>query len=390
MIFNEQQKQSILTFCSDLVRTGEFSGEEKETAQCVRRKMESLGYDEIHTDRYGSVLGVLKGKHPGPTLLFDGHMDVVPVREEGMWDFNPFGGDLSEGCIRGRGTTDMKGALAAMVCAPAFLEREEIYGKVIVSASVAEELMIGSALDHILSTCRADAVIIGEPTGLKLGHAEKGRATIEMICRGKVAHSSRPDLGDNAVYRMMEAVSRIREIPRRSDPLLGEEVIELVEISSLPSPGNGSIPGSCRALWECRLLPGETKEEFLDRWTSALKGIGRTELRVAGYELATYTKEILKLDDFLKGWTTLEEGFRNLVSAAVSDCGRNPEYYAAPFGCNALISAGAKSIPTVIIGPGDIAMAHKPNEYLRIDELLEAAGIYSVICQKMAEYKVPE
>jgi len=272
-----------------------------------------------------------------------------------------------------------------MVHAPAFHGLTDFKGQIIVSASVAEELLIGAALDHILDRFPVDAVVIGEPTSLKLGHAEKGRASLEMICRGTVAHSSRPDLGDNAVYRMIEAAGRIRNLPRRSHPLLGEEVIELVEISS-PRPGNGSIPGICRAVWECRLLPGESKEGFLERWNAALEGVGRTEIRIADYSLTSYTGKSLHLDDFLPGWMSDEfdrnfTTFTDLVGGSVSECGRAVEYYAAPYGCNALVSAALRHIPTVIIGPGDISLAHKPDENILIDDLLDAARIYGTICE---------
>ncbi len=382
MIMSDELKDEIVAFTVELVRLSGDSGNEGDAAALVHQKMKALGYDEVIIDRYGSVIGILKGSRPGPTLLFDGHTDVVPVREQSRWEHDPYGAEISDSRIWGRGTSDMKGALAAMICVPASLKRSDFKGRIIVCASVAEERLIGTALDHILEHYAADAVVIGEPTGLKLGVAEKGRASIEMVCQGTVAHSSRPDLGDNAVYRMTEAIARIRALPRRSHPLLGEEVIELVEISSLPSPGNGSIPGSCRALWECRLLQGESRESFLARWHRALEGLGRTEIRIAEYALDAYTGETMTMDDFLPGWLgeELDQDFMSLVSASINECGLETEHYAAPYGCNALISAGRRMIPTVILGPGDIALAHKPNENILIDQLIKAARIYGMIC----------
>ncbi len=384
-VLTETQNDEILSFAAELVRCSGESGKERNCAEAVRRKMEDLGYDQVLTDEYGSVLGVLRGSGSGPTLLFDGHTDVVPVREPDKWTHDPYGGEVSEGRLWGRGSTDMKGALAAMVCAPAFMDRRDFSGTILVSASVAEEMLIGTALDHVLQNHPADAVVIGEPTGLKLGNAEKGRASLEMICHGTVAHSSRPDLGDNAIYRMMEAARRIRSLPRRSHPVLGEEVIELVELSSLPAPGNGSIPGRCRALWECRLLPGESEEEFLLRWHQALEGVGRTELRIAEYSIDAYTGHTMKMQDFLPGWTGDEEsrGLLSLAADALRAAGRGVEYYAAPYGCNALVSAARRKIPTVILGPGDISAAHKPDESLLIQELQDAAAVYSTLSRNL-------
>jgi len=379
----DTEKNEIIDFTAELVRLQGDSGHEGEVARAVRRKMEELGYDQVLVDENGSVLGMIEGDKAGPTLLFDGHSDVVPVRDGDDWTHEPYGAEISEGRIWGRGTADMKGALAAMICAPAYLDRRNLSGKIVVSASVAEELLIGTALDHILSRFPADAVVIGEPTGLKLSIAEKGRASVEMICGGTIAHSSRPDLGDNAVYRMMEAVERVRSMSRRADHILGEEVIELVEISSSPSPGNGSIPDSCRSLWECRLLSGESKEEFLKRWEKALEGMDKTEIAIASYEIPAYTGELIKMEDYLPGWTDgeVDGKFRETVAQSIGEQGRKVENYPVPYGCNALVSASKRKIPTVIIGPGDIALAHKPNENILIDELLCAASLYGAIAR---------
>lgn len=381
MKLTNEQKEEIIAFTRELVRLPGESGNESRTACCVKKKMESLGYDEVSVDKGGNVLGTIKAEQPGPVLLFDGHMDVVPIREADKWEHEPYGGEISKGKIWGRGTTDMKGALAAMICAPAYLRRSDFTGTIIVSASVAEEILIGTATSGILDRYKPDAVVIGEPTSLKLGCAEKGRAGIEMIAHGRVAHSSRPDLGDNAVYRMMEAAEKIRALPRRTHPFLGTEVIELVDISSLPSPGNGSIPGECRTFWECRLLHGETKESFLERWHKALEGEDRIELNIDRCSLKSYTGLLMEREDFLPGWVSHEDQvFTALVKESIEACGRKVELYAAPYGCNALASAGVRDIPTVILGPGNIALAHKPNECVEIDELLKSAEIYGTIC----------
>lgn len=390
MTLSEKQKEEIITFTRELIQLPGNSGNESLTAEMVQKKMRSLKYDEVSVDEYGNVLGILKGVKPGPTIIFDGHMDVVPVREPDAWNHEPYGGELSEGKIWGRGTSDMKGALAAMICAPSYIKRSDLSGTILVSASVAEEILIGTAFSTILNRYPIDAVVIGEPTSLQLGTAEKGRAGIEMISHGTVAHSSRPDLGDNAVYRMMEAVEKIRALPRREHQFLGTEVIELVEISSLPSPGNGSIPGECRSFWECRLLHGETIESFTGRWNEALDGMDKVELKIARCDLKSYTGETMSMEDFLPGWITENnQDFTELVKEAMIKCGRDVNLYAAPYGCNALASAGVRNIPTVILGPGNIALAHKPNEYIEIEELLKSAEIYGTICEGML-FNIPE
>jgi putative selenium metabolism hydrolase len=382
MKLSHDQEEEIISFARELIGFPGLSGDEEKTAACVERKMESLGYDEVSKDAYGNVLGVLEWTRPGPTIIFDAHMDVVSIKEPDLWEHAPYAGERSEGKIWGRGSVDMKGPLAAMVCAPAYLNRDDFAGKVIVSTSVAEEYLPSRAFTEILKAHSVDAVVIAEPTQMKLGVAEKGRAGIEMTAIGKVAHSSRPELGENAVYRMMDAIARIRAIPKRKHPFLGNEVIELVEISSHPQPGNGSVPDRCDTFWECRLLQGETKDSFLNRWKEALSGLDKVSLEVATLNLDCYTGAELIMDDFLPGWISEEDQpFRAQVKSAMEANELNVELYAAPFGCNALASASNRGIPTVILGPGDVGLAHRPNEFIEIEELLLAAKVYGTIVE---------
>ena len=119
MEWKREQQEEIIHFTQELVRIPGFSGEERETAAAVAQKMERLGYDQVEQDKWGNIIGTIHGTSPGPTLLFDGHTDVVPIRMPDLWDYDPYGGEIADGKIWGRGTADMKGGLAAMVCAAA-------------------------------------------------------------------------------------------------------------------------------------------------------------------------------------------------------------------------------------------------------------------------------
>lgn len=378
----KDQEQEIILLTQDIVRQPGFSGEEAASAKILAQKMEQLGYDEVKIDAYGDVIGIIHGAKAGPTLLFDGHIDVVPIREPDAWEHEPYGAELKDGIIWGRGTSDMKGPVACMVCAASYVNRTDISGTIIISCSVAEELLIGQALSYILKAYPTDAMLITEPTRLKLGINEKGRAGLEMLTTGKVAHSSCPELGDNAVYRMMEAISRIRGISRRQDPDMGIEVIELVDILSSPYPGNGSIPGNCRTFWECRLLAGETKNGFYKRWMEALKDMDKVQLNYATLSIDCYTGAKLQKIDFLPGWKLEKDTpFRKQVEKAILESNVDLEYYPVPYGSNGDLSGGLMRIPTLVLGPGDINLAHKPNEHIYVKDLLKAVEIYSRVIE---------
>jgi len=387
----KEQQAEIIHFTQELVQSPGSSGDEGRTAALVARQMEKLGYDNIEVDRWGNVIGTIHGAKPGPTIVFDGHTDVVPIRMPDLWEHDPFGGEIFEGKIWGRGSADMKGGLAASLCAAAFVDRAEISGTILVTATVAEELMIGQGLGKALEGREVDAVITCEPTGAnQLAVAGVGRTTVEMTVHGQVAHSSQPHLGDNAIYRAMDASELIRKMPRRRNPLFGTDVIELVEIKSKPSPGNGSVPDYCWLLWECRLFPGETRETFLNRFHSALKdfeGVEKVSLKIGRIAIDCYTGEPLEYEDFLDAWiTSPEEPFRRLVEQALTETGI--EFKPIVFrGCtNVNISAGTMGIPSLIYGPGKLEHAHKPNEHLDIEELLLSANVYTRMIELTGQF----
>ena len=392
MELTRDRQAELIRFTQELVRCPGFSGEEGESAAAVARQMEKLGYDKIDVDRWGNVIGTIRGTQPGPTIVFDGHMDVVPIHMLELWEHDPYGGEISDGKIWGRGTTDMKGGLAASLCAAAFVDRSNIAGTILVTGTIAEELLIGRGLGKILEERKVDAVMTCEPTGLnRLAVAGVGRTTVEMSVRGMVAHSSQPHLGDNAVYRAMDASERIRKSPRRKDSFFGTEVIELVEIKSKPSPGNGSVPDSCWVLWECRLLPGETQESFLNRFHTVLEsidGVEKVMLNIGRTAITCYTGERLDYEDFLSAWVTMpDEPFRKLVEQALTQTGIKADPVVFRGCTNVNISAGTMGIPSLIYGPGNLDLAHKPNEHLDIEELLLSAKAYGRIIELAGQYR---
>ena len=245
---------SVVELCREFVRIPSPSGQEGELAAVVAARMQAMGF-KVETDAFGSVLGLRKGARPGPMLIMDAHLDTVPVTHASAWRHDPFGAEMEQGRLWGRGTADTKGSLAAMLCAAAALD--DFPGTLIVSASVCEEDVTTAALAQVLDHHPADLVLVGEPTSLCLGTAQKGRAGLLLEASGRSAHSSRPELGDNAIYKMMAAITRLRALPLPVDPELGQGVCELIEIGSEPKPSPGMVPHFCTARLALRLLPGK-------------------------------------------------------------------------------------------------------------------------------------
>ena len=348
--------------------------------------MRGCGFSEVRVDGWGNVIGLRRGGQPGPTLLFDGHMDVVDPGPE-PWAHDPYGGEVAQGRLWGRGAADTKGALAAMICAGAGLPMDDLAGTLVVAATVCEENLTGAALGHVLGRVHlADLVITGEPTGLRLGVAQKGRATLRLHATGRSAHTSQPELGDNAVYKMIEAVrpaarpavaGRSRAGPRRAGA--GRAPLRAV---AQPNPGPGRVSRPFRGTYHARRdrgrLPGPDR-----------RGPGRSDRRHATPSTACANPatpaRCWKRVDFLPGWRcpTEVDPWRSALLAALAAAGLPADTYAAPCGTNASESAGRRGIPSFIYGPGTLAQAHIVDEWVAIADLHAALAGYAAIARRV-------
>lgn len=383
---SEEPEPLVVACCRELIHAPSPSGQEGPAARVARAWMERLGYDELSVDEHGSVVGRIVGRAgAGPHVLLDGHLDTVPVTSPEQWSHDPLAADLVDGRIFGRGAADMKGPLAAMLCAAARVPRSELCGTITVSASVQEELLEGAALTAILGQRPADMVIIGEATRLRVGVAQKGRAGIQVTAYGRPAHSSAPEQGDNAVYRMVEAVRRLRRLELPRDDQLGPAVLELTEIVSSPYPGSSIVPDRCRARYDRRLVRGERRDEVLAEMRRALADLDAVEVDYDEAAVPCYTGTTLRRAvNFHPAWAIPEE--HRLVRsalAALEAAGLDARCCALPFCTNGSASAGDLQIPTIIFGPGDPTQFHVVDEHVTVDQLTRAVGVYTDLLHRL-------
>ncbi len=385
-MLSDSQYAQVVGCCQDLVRAQSMTGREDAAATVLQRWMRQLGYDEIWVDRYGSVIGRIHGRagEGGPRLHFDGHLDNVPATSLDRWTHDPFGGDIADGKVWGRGATDMKGSVAAMVCAAAFLPRETIRGTLTVSGSVVEEELEGQVLAALLREHPADLVVIGESTLLEVGFAEKGRAGIRIVTQGRPAHSASPHLGDNAIYKMTDVIARLRAVSPPIDEVLGPGILELVEIISNPYPGTSIVPDRCTVKWDRRLVRGETRENVLAGIRAALEGMTGVDVSYLQLAIPCYTGVVIEHDDFHPAWA-VEPG-SPLVEAAlasVAEVGGTPTTCTIPYCSNGSGSAGELGIPSVVIGPGDPSLFHVVDEHISIEQLRLGTEVYARMATRL-------
>jgi putative selenium metabolism hydrolase len=367
---------SLTKFLQLLIQQKSLAGEEKTVIDLAAAEMQRLGFDRVEIDDNGSVFGLIEGGQPGPTLLFDAHCDTVGVAPGVPWAHPPFGAEIVDGRMYGRGTSDMKGAAAAMIYAAAAADRANLAGRVVISISVLEEVLEGVALKSVMDITRPDFVVIGESTDLNLAHGGRGRAEIHLEAIGQPAHSSSPQLGINAVHKMIPAIQAIEQITLPVDPLLGPAIMALTDIISDPYPGYSVIPSRCRVTYDRRLLPGETSQSVLAE-VKSLPGLADINVTIAEGRHTAYTGAVLQSPKFFPAWKLeaghplVQAGLRGLRAA-----GLEPQLSAYRFCTNAAYSAGIAGVPTIGFGPSPEARAHIVDEYIELADLYTAGRKY--------------
>lgn len=378
MMFMEDE---LISFCRQFVQIESLSGKEERAASFLKQSMIAYGFDDVWIDRYGSVIGKIAGKGQGPVLLFDGHIDTVPVTDASKWSYDPFGGELAEGRIYGRGTSDMKGAVSAMVIALAQLKRAGIRpeGDIYVSGTVYEELFEGVALKEVMNAVRPDLVIIGESTGLNVNIGQRGRAEVKVTSFGKSAHSSSPEKGVNAISSMTSFLESLRHLVPTEHVQLGKGISVVTDIISSPYPGASVIPERCTVTIDRRLVVGEDETSVLRAFRELNPEV---EVEIAQQQLTCYTGEKISSRRFYPAWLMEEDHpFVEWILKAIRQLGIKANLSSYQFCTNGSYSAGVANVPTLGFGPSYEHMAHTVDEYIETGQLIQAAEGYFAIAK---------
>ena len=369
-----------------LVQTPGLSGAEGEVADRVEDAMNALGFRNVYRDGLGNVVGFV-GPQAGTTaLLFDAHMDVVPVA--GEWKMDPFGGEIVDGRLYGRGSTDMKGALAAAICgAAAAAKSGRLSRQVAVSATVLEETLECAALGAVVEQVKPEQVVICEPSNLTIKLGQKGRAEILLTIEGIPAHAAFPDRGKNPIQLAAKALDALEKIEFPKDPFIGEAILVATDIISDPYPSISLIPPHVTIRFDRRTIPGETEDSILNQILNELKRIDEHafSLSVTRDTVQTYTGKVIEAPRIFAAWK-VERGIP-LVKAAeagVSAAGLTPEFGFWGFCTNGSETAGKRNIPTIGLGPGTEDDAHIADESIDVEELKKAKIVYEHLILNLA------
>ena len=333
---------------------------EKEMARFVADWLERAGLevtvDEVAPGR-PNVVGVARGSGGGRTLLLNSHTDTVGVDAMGQ----PGEARLEGGRLYGRGSYDMKGALAATMVAGKRALALGLRGDVLVTAVVDEE--VGSiGTEALVREWRADGAIVAEPTDEQLCVAHKGFVAFEVVAAGRASHGSRPDLGVDAIARMGRVLVAIEELDRAfadqgSHPLVGRRSIHASVIEG--GQEYSSYPAECRLKGERRTIPGESAAGVEPELRALVDGLDGTELT------QPFSREPYEAPP--------DDPFVEVVR---SHAGGNGVAGAAYWADSALL--GEAGIPTVLLGPRGEG-AHAAVEWVELDSLERCADVYMAV-----------
>jgi acetylornithine deacetylase ArgE len=319
---------------------------------------------------------VARWEPPGArrTLLLEVHQDTVPVDN---MTIDPFGAKVDGGRLFGRGACDVKGGMAAMLAAFARLvnEKPARAARVVLACTVDEEFTFTGVTRLVQAGLKADFAVVAEPTKLAIVHAHKGAVRWRLSTAGRSCHSSSPEQGINAIYRMGRLLGGIEHFAdrlraSRRDPVLGPPTLSVGRIEGGASVN--TVPDHCHIEIDRRTIPGEDPRQAPGQLEAFLRGEGGIDFPFVCHAPSMITGAL--------GPENSAELVTLLAASIDEVCGRH-SITGVPYGTDAS-SIAAAGIPSVVFGPGDIAQAHTCDEWIALDEVAQASDIlYRLACR---------
>lgn len=413
-------KPDAIDFAQRLIRIPSLPGEEKAVSELYVAEMKKIGYDEVHRDEWGNIIGIIKGDEPGPTIMYNGHLDHVPEGDRSLWQgYNPYGGtidvvevdnqdmngtELAE-VIHGRGAGDTKGGDACIVyTGKALLKLRAMgyklkgnYMVTIVSMEEAGDQVGMVQLTDITLPKMGwdyDGLISVEPTHLTIALGHRGRVELVVSVYGKVSHGSAPWLGINAVDKSTRLIDKVaNELPRNfpADPDLGKSSIALTVINC--SPGALCIvPEQCDITFDRRFVPGETPESCLQEIQDIIDEIARedpefkAEVRIAESERTFYTGNSTVIANKKNAWKmSAEHPFVQAMAQALEEVGQPVKYEYWYFGTDLSKSCATDRKPSLGYSPMQEQYIHTPFDKVRTDYMEKSIAGYAASFLKLME-----
>jgi len=328
--------------------------------------------DYIHYGENRLHLVAAKGPKEVLPIVLSGHLDTVPLGEQ-EWKFHPFSGEISDGKIYGRGSSDMKGGVAAMVVAAVHATEQNPDASVLLLFTAGEETGCQGAkhlVENYPGLGKAKGLIIGEPTANIPAIGHKGGLYMNVTVTGKTAHSSMPHLGDNAIYKAAAAIIKVQNFVfhEDEDPLLGFSTLNVGMFHG--GLNLNSVADHAEFTIDARTTTKTNHTKLLD-------------------ELKNEMGEKVSMETLVDLNAVSSEESHPFVQLVYETCGVSSGDYAFPKSMpyltdGAILQPAFQGVPTVILGPGQPEMAHKTDEFCYVSKIEEAVKMCTDIILKGA------
>ncbi|OIB58068.1 M20 family metallopeptidase [Natrialba sp. SSL1] len=334
--------------------------------------IESTLVDEPDPDRKQVGARIGSGR---PTVVLNGHLDVVPAGDPDEWTYPPYGGVIEDGRLYGRGSVDMKTAIAiAMLTAlnlRSAIENGSLDGSIVVHAAMGEETADPGTKSLLDAGFDGDIGVVLEPTQCRVATSEKGMAWYEISWPGEPAHASDPDRGTNPIDHVRPVLARLNDydasLRERRDSLCGQAYATVTQISAGEGSNKAVLADRTAVTLDRRILPDETIDAVDDEIEQVVSELNRDHGIEATWDRAeTYSSAEIPIDH------PLAEIFRE-HSTAVTDAAPDPWGIRASTDVREFINHA--DIPAITWGPGSLAQAHTVDEYVDLDEARDGLEI---------------
>ena len=323
-------------------------------------------------------------------LVYNAHMDVVAADNKENWQSDPFKLSRRDGKIYGRGTADMKGALAAMASSIKIINELDSYYKrkclVIGCFVTEEEVAEGLAFKNLCEEFEflPDMVILGEPSKMEIARGQRGKLEMTVETRGIASHTSVPETADNAAYKMARALLAIEQMELEEREKYGLGAENTLKRTTIVGSGievypvsKSFVPDKAIIHVTCRLALGQTMQTVSERLKEN-PNWPESKIESLVYRGKSYTGKNSEWVSEHNGWETTKDSelFKKAYDTYIKLFKKPPVDKIWPFSTDGVYCAGRLHIPTLGIGPGYEELAHKDNEWVKEEDMLNALEVY--------------
>ncbi len=353
---------------------------EEPAAELVAAQMRAFGWSpqfDVVAPGRPNVVAVIEGDRPGPTLMFEGHTDVVTEGDPETWSVDPFGGVIADGKIWGRGAADMKAGVAAMLfAADAVVRSGSFAGRLVLAALVDEEGMMSGAKDFVARGRAAgiDAAICCEPEGGEICHVAKGSIRVRIDLAGKMAHGAMPFAGRNPNRAMGAVLVALADLEQRvqamhgSHPHLGDVWITPTVLRAGQPQQMNVMPGDAAVWIDVRTVPSVDHGALVAELRAVADATAGDHGVAATLTVIDDRPSVAVADD--------HPLVRAVWDAHVAVAATAPRLGGVPGATDGTVLSSRTGMPSVVYGPGGKWIAHQADEYVEIDDLVTHANVY--------------